>query len=403
MELNQLQEQLNEAVVLMRKNADTYNDQLKKLGSVESLVKEQDDKWQTKIDELQEKIKTQSLELEAKMRRPGLGVDATQDEVKSAHQKAFNAFIRKGHEGDLRAIEQKALSVNSDPDGGYLVTDDMSGRIVTKIFETSPIRQYANIVTISTDAISGPVDINEASVGWVSEEGSRTDTNTPQIGEWRIPVHELYAKPKATQKLLDDVSVNVEAWLANKVADKMARTENNAFVLGDGVGKPRGFLTYTAGTSWQQIQQVISGASAALTSNGLIDLIYSMKAAYRGGAVFGMNRLTQAAVRKLRDDSGASAGTGDYLWQPGLQSGQPSTLLGYPVTEFDDMADVAANSLSVVFGNFKEAYMIVDRIGIRTLRDPYSAKPYVEFYTTKRVGGDVVNFEAVKIQKTASS
>jgi HK97 family phage major capsid protein len=313
-----------------------------------------------------------------------------------AYKAAFDTFIRKGEEV-MGPDERKALSVGTDPDGGYVVNPDLSGRIVQKVFESSPMRAYASIQVISTDALEGLYDLNEASSGWVGETESRAETNTPQIGKWRIPAHELYAKPKATQKLLDDASINMEAWLAAKVSEKFARDEANAFVVGNGVNKPRGFLTYADGTTLPgTIEQFPTGASAALAAapdggDALINALYGLKQQYRANATWFMNRSTTKLVRKAKDSDGA------YVWSPGIQAGQPATLLGYPVAAFEDMPDPAASSLSIAVGDMREAYQIVDRIGIRTLRDPYSAKPYVEFYTTKRVGGDVVNFEAIKL------
>lgn len=314
----------------------------------------------------------------------------------TAYKSAFDSFLRKGEEF-MGADERKALSVGTDPDGGYVVNPDTSGRIVQKVFETSPMRAYASVQVISTDALEGLFDLNEASSGWVGETDSRAETNTPQIGKWRIPVHELYAKPKATQKMLDDASINMEAWLAAKVAEKFARDEAAAFVNGTGTNRPRGFLTYADGTTLPgTIERVKTGASGAFASapNGgdvFINALYALKAPYRANATWAMNRATLAAARKLKDSDGA------YLWQPGIQAGQPSTIIGYPVASFEDMPSPAANSLSIAVADWREAYQIVDRIGIRTLRDPYSAKPYVEFYTIRRVGGDVVNFEAVKL------
>jgi len=313
-----------------------------------------------------------------------------------AYKAAFDTFIRKGEEV-MGVDERKALSVGTDPDGGYVVNPDLSGRIVQKVFETSPMRAYASVQVISSDALEGLFDLNEASSGWVGETDSRAETNTPQLGKWRIPVHELYAKPKATQKLLDDASINMESWLASKVSEKFARDEANAFVVGTGSNKPRGFLTYTAGTTLpgtiQQFPTGVSGALAAAPSGGdaLLDALYGLKQQYRANATWFMNRSTTTVVRKAKNQDG------DYLWSPGIAAGQPATLLGYAVASFEDMPDPAASSLSIAVGDMREAYQIVDRIGIRTLRDPYSAKPYVEFYTTKRVGGDVVNFEAIKL------
>jgi HK97 family phage major capsid protein len=334
-------------------------------------------------------------------RRRGETIPAFNASGMDAYKAAFDKFLRKGEEV-MGVDERKALSVGTDPDGGYVVNPDLSGRIVMKVFESSPMRAYASIQVISSDALEGLFDLDEAASGWVGETDSRAETNTPVLGKWRIPAHELYAKPKATQKLLDDASINMEAWLASKVAEKFARDEANAFVVGNGSNKPRGFLTYPAGTSIPgTIEQFPTSASGALASapdggDALINALYGLKQQYRANATWFMNRATTKLVRKAKDSDGA------YIWSPGIQAGQPATLLGYPVAAFEDMPDPASNSLSIAVGDMREAYQIVDRLGIRTLRDPYSAKPYVEFYTTKRVGGDVVNFEAIKLIKLGS-
>ena len=320
------------------------------------------------------------------------------------YKSALSGYIRKNNAGSSHE-EYKALSVGSDPDGGFWITPDMSGRIVSLIRETSPMRQVANVVTIGTDALEGVNDLDEATSGWVGETESRSETASPKIGEWRIPVHEQYAEPRATQKLLDDALFNVEEFLAGKIAEKLARMENTAFVNGNGVKKPRGFLTYASGTpsssAFSVIERVATGAAGAFAStnpgDALIGLVYSLKSAYRDNAVFMMKRQTLADVRKLKD------GNGNYLWQPDFQTRQGGTLMGFTVIEAEDMPSIAADSLSIAFGDFKAGYQIVDRMGIRILRDSFTAKPYVKFYTTKRTGGDVVNFEAIKLLKFATA
>jgi len=278
----------------------------------------------------------------------------------NAYKSAFDAYLRKD-DRVLDQVQTKALSVGSDPDGGYVVHPDMSGRIVTKEFETSVIRAYANIQNISTDALEGMYDLDEASVGWVGETGARTETNTPQLGAWRIPVHEIYANPAATQKLLDDAEINMETWLSNKVGEAMGRAENTAAVSGNGVGKWRGFLTYANGTTLPgTIEQSATGSSGAFAGSGAgVDVIYTtigtMKARYRTNATWAMNRTVVAAVRKLKDSDGA------YIWQPSAQAGIPDRLAGYPIAPFEDMPALAADSLSIAFADFREAYQIVDR------------------------------------------
>lgn len=328
-----------------------------------------------------------------------LGIDGYRQ-----YKSALRSYLRKNNAGG-GVDEIKALSAGSDPDGGYTVTPDLSGRIAQLVRDTSPMRQVASVITIGTDALEGIHDLNEATSGWVGETESRPETAAPKIGEYRIPVHEQYAEPRATQKLLDDSLFNVEEWLAAKIAERLARMENESFVTGNGVKKPRGFLTYAAGTpsasGFSVIEQVLSGGSGDFADenpgDALISLVYALKSAYREKAVFMMKRSTLAEVRKLKD------GNDNYIWQPDFQMKQGGTLLGFSVVEAEDMPDITAGSLSIAFGDFSAGYQIVDRQGIRILRDSFTAKPYVKFYTTKRVGGDVVNFEAIKLMKFAAS
>ncbi len=319
-----------------------------------------------------------------------------------AYQNAFDRYCRVGDKG--RDIMNE-LSVGSDPDGGYWVSPDRGGRIVEMIYESSPMRQVAMVESIGTDALEGILDLDEASTGWVGEAESRPETGTPTIGEWRIPVHEQYAMPITTQKVLDDAQRDVGSWLEGKISSKLARTENTAFVNGDGDKKPRGFLTYAAGvpsaTAWNVIEQVNSGAAGAFASSDpgdkLIDLLFKLKTIYLSNAQWMMSRATFAAVRKLQD------GQGNYLFAVNFNElGLGLNLLGHPIVLADDMPALSANSLSVAVGDFAEGYTIVDRQGVRVLRDPFTTKGKVKFYTTKRVGGDVVNFEAIKIMKFAA-
>ena len=316
--------------------------------------------------------------------------------VQKEYRKAFDMYVRKGMDAGLEHLQTKALSVGVDADGGYLVTHQMSQSIVSTIFETSPMRQLASIETISSDALELIDDHDQAAAGWTTETGAVTETSTPQIAKRNIPVFELYAQPKATQKLVDDAAVDIEAWLAAKVADIFARKENTAFITGNGTTQPRGILSYAAGTSWGQIQQINSGAAGMVTADGLINLLYSLKDGYSRNATFLMNRATVQSIRLLKEST-----TNQYLWQPGLTAGQPDTLFGVPVVMAADMPVAANNALAVAVGSFKDAYQIVDRIGVRMLRDPFTEKPFVKFYTTKRVGGDVINFDAIKLLKLA--
>lgn len=369
--------------------------EIERKGSADGLYMEHLNKITHALD--QHKNRLDSIEVASS--RPGLELNIetkADSSERSEYRKAFCNYLRKGMDAGLEQLQTKALSVGSDPDGGYLVTPSMSSKIIAAIFETSPIRQLASVETISTDSLEMIDDHNDFSAGWTNETASIAETNSAQIGKHSIHVFGLYAQPKATQKLIDDSAIDIENWLATKIADVFARKENTAFVSGDGVSQPRGILTYAAGTSWGQIEQVNSGSSGAITADGLINVYYALKDTYSRNATFLMNRTSVQAVRLLKE-----ATTNQYLWQPGLSVGAPDTLLGVPVMMATDMPAVAASSLSVAVADFKAAYQIVDRQGIQILRDPFTEKPFVKFYSTKRVGGDVVNYEAIKLLKLA--
>lgn len=326
--------------------------------------------------------------------------DATLDDMK-AYVDGFKKFVRGGDRA-LSDDDIKAMTSGSDNEGGYLVTPDATGRIVKKLFETSPVRSVASSITIGTDELEGIYDTDEAtSGGWVSETGTRAATAAPTLGKYKIPVNEVFAMPEATQKLLDDANIDVEAWLADKIADKLTRVENAAFVTGTGVGQPRGFTTYTtvattdATRAWGQLEMIKTGVNgdfaASTPADILFDLIGRFKQGYLPNANWATRREVIAKIRKFKE-----ATTNAYMWQPGLQAGQPDKLLGYPVVMMEDLPALSTNTLSLAFGDFKLAYQIVDRQGFRVLRDPFTNKPYVRFYTTRRVGGQVVQFEALK-------
>lgn len=345
-----------------------------------------------------------AAEIERKTFAVMAGNDISGDDYKS-YRDGLRLYLRKG-EKHLGNTETKAMSVGSDPDGGYLVTPDVTGRIVKKVYETSPIRQISSAISISSDKLEGIEDLGEAGCGWVGETEAPSDTTTPQVGKWSIEAFEMYAQPKTTQKLIEDSAVDVEAWLAEKVAQRFSRVENAAFVNGNGVSKPRGFLSYTAaaddgsGVSWGQLGYVASGASGAFASNPadkIFDLIGALKSDFLANAKFVTRRTVITAIRKFKDS------TGQYLWQPSLVAGVPEQIVGHPIVRAEDMPALAAGSLSLAFGDFEQGYQIVDRLGITVLRDPYTDKPYVKFYSRKRVGGGVVNFEAIKLMKFAAS
>ncbi len=320
-------------------------------------------------------------------------------------KQAFDRYVRKGDAGGLDALELKALSAGSGPDGGYTVPLEIETTIDRVLAKASPIRAIATVRQIGANTYRKPINIAEAASGWVGETGTISQTNTPTLAALDFPAMELYAMPAATQTLLDDSQVDIEQWLAEEVQIVFAEQEGAAFVNGDGTNKPTGFLHYTtvadASWSWGNLGYIASGADGAFASSNpadaLINLAYAPKQGYRANGRWVMNRKTESTVRKFKDT------TGTYIWQPGLSAEQPATLFGYPVTEVEDMPDIASNAYSIAFGDFTRGYLVVDRVGVRVLRDPYSAKPYVLFYTTKRVGGGVQNFEAIKLMKFAVS
>ena len=392
---------------------------------VETLTKSCD-----KLDELKDAIDA----LEKKANRPQSDIETKAANDLAAETKSFNVALRADYQlkgkpfpgdlsteaytqyksaffkvavgaslEDLSADERKAMSAGSDPDGGYMLPHATQGRTLGKIYEMSVMRQMAEVQVISSNDIEGLLDNDEASAGWVSELGTRSDTNTPQVGKWRIEAHEMYAMPKASQRILDDAATDVETWLSNKVANKFARVEGAAFWTGTGVGQPRGLAAYdTAATSddtraWGTFQHVVTGANGAFhttKADPLQDLLGAFKDQYLQNASWCMRREIRTLIRKMKE-----ATSDRYLWEPSLQAGQPDRLLGYPVRIDQYMPALDTGSLSLAFGDFKQAYLIVDRLGMRTLRDPYTAKPYVVFYTTKRTGGGAQNTEAVKFLK----
>lgn len=352
----------------------------------------------------EEELKSFNIALRADMQakgRPHPG-DFT-EEAYAQYKSGFFKLVRGGNLEQLSADERKAMQAGSDPDGGYLLPASTVGKVVTRMFEQSIMRQLASVMTISGPSLEGVVDNDEADAGWVSELGTRSDTDTPQISKYRIEAFEMYAMPKVSQTLIDDAAIDVESWLANKVADKFGRVEGTAFWRGTGAGQPRGLATYTTAATgddsraWGQFEHVVSGANGAFHTDkfdAIHNLMGTIKDHYLPNAQFVMRRAVRTAARKIKE-----ATTDRYMWEPGLQAGQPERLMGYPVRVDEYMPALATNSLSLAFGDFKAAYQIVDRTGIRTLRDPYTAKPYIVFYSTKRTGGGALDFEAVKFLK----
>ncbi|WP_187970289.1 phage major capsid protein [Aquibium microcysteis] len=322
----------------------------------------------------------------------------------SEAKSAFERYVRRGDPSHLLSLEGKGMSVGSEPDGGFLVPESSETALFGELKELSPIRRIAGHLTVSSSVYKRPFVTAGAATGWVGETDDRPVTGTPKIAELSYPTMEIYACPAATGKLLDDAAVDVDAWLNREIVDAFATAESRAFVSGTGVNQPKGFLAYDQAANdawaWGKVGYVATGVSGGLpadyAADVLYDLVFALKAAYRRNARFVMNRMTQSAIRRIKDDNG------NYLWQPDLAGSLRPTLLGFPVEECDDMPDIAPGAASLAFGDFERGYLVVDRRGVQVLRDPYSAKPYVLFYVTKRVGGGISDFNAIKLLKFAA-
>jgi HK97 family phage major capsid protein len=331
--------------------------------------------------------------------RPVLSGARVADPAKAAF---VDGYLRRGSE-----VEWKSFSGAVAADGGYAVPRQIDDVIDSTLKGISPIRMIANVVRVGSAGYRKLVTQNGVTSGWASETATRPETATPIFSEIVPSFGDLYANPAATQAMLDDAAFDVEGWLAGEIATEFAKAEGAAFVNGNGINKPKGFLTApTAPTSdatraFGTLQYVASGAAGAFVASSpqdkLIELVHALRAPYRQGASWVMNAWTLATIRKFKTADGA------FIWQAGIAAGQPDTLLGYPVVEAEDMPDIGANSLSIAFGNFKAGYLIAERSETNILRDPYSNKPYVHFYATKRLGGALTNSEAIKVMKFAAN
>jgi len=318
------------------------------------------------------------------------------------HQKAFDAYLRSGDDDGLRGLDLdvKSMSTAVAGDGGYLVDPTTSATIQSVLSSTASIRAVSTVVNVEATSYDVLVDRGELGSGWANETASTGETDTPVIERITIALHELSALPKASQRLLDDSAFDIETWLAGRIADKFARAEAAAFINGDGVDKPKGFLAHPvvddASAAWGDIGYVATGEAGALGDpDALIDLVYALGAEYRANGTFVMNSKTAGEIRKVKDADGR------FLWSDGLAAGEPARLLGYPVLIAEDMPDIADGADAIAFGDFAAGYTVAERPDLRVLRDPFSAKPNVLFYATKRVGGDVSDFSAIKVLKFA--
>jgi HK97 family phage major capsid protein len=332
--------------------------------------------------------------------RPALSNGAAQE---APHQKAFAAYLRSGDDDALRGLnmEEKALSTAVSAEGGYLVDPQTADTIKSVLNSTSSLRSVAQVVAVEATSYDVLVDHSDIGSGWASETGTITETDTPQIERVSIPLHELSAMPKASQRLLDDSAFDIEGWLASRIADKFARAEAAAFINGDGIDKPTGILSHAQvandSWAWGSLGYIATGTDgdfdAVSPADAVLDVVYALGAEYRSNATFVMNSKTAGVVRKMKDADGR------FLWTDSLAAGEPARLLGYPVMIAEDMPDIASGSAALAFGDFASGYTVAERPDLRVLRDPFSAKPHVLFYATKRVGGDISDFAAIKLLK----
>lgn len=372
--------------VLMAEDVASQSDQIKSL--------------RTDVDGL----KTQMSDISRASARPALAgnIDGAKGMPSSAAAQDFvSKYLRRGDHG---GVELKSFSGASGPEGGFAVPQEIDALIGAALKDISPIRSIATVVQTGTAGYRKLVTTGGTPSGWVSETAGRPETDTPDFNEIAPPTGELYANPAASQAMLDDAAFDVESWMADEIAREFAQAEGAAFVGGSGVNQPRGFLNAAVTDenddvrAFGSLQYVPSGSSGSFDSEDvLVDLVHTLRPAYRQGASFVMNSSTLAHIRKFKTADGA------FLWQPSLANGQPATLLGYPVVEAEDMPDIAADSLSIAFGNFRAGYLIAERSATSILRDPFTNKPFVHFYATKRVGGQIMNSEAIKLMQFSAS
>lgn len=342
------------------------------------------------LDKLKDELVT---ELKGLKRPNGAGGPSKEQ---TEHKQAFGQFMRKGHEDGLRELERKALNTATDEDGGFAVPEELDRNLIELARDAVVMRQECRVISVGGTGYTKLANLGGATSGWVGEQEARPATGTPKLQKVSPVWGEVYANPQATGVMLDDAFFDVEAWLAAELQQEFSEQEEAAYSYGNGVNKPRGLFAY--GTEAQndktrtfgKLEHMVASAPG-LVADDLIKLIHTLRKPYRSGSKWMMNGLSVMAARLLKDDQG------NYLWRPGLTEDAPSILLGYGVAENEEMPDIAAGVQALAFGNFKRAYTILDRIGTRVLRDPYTNKPFVGFYTTKRVGGMLENDQAVKM------
>jgi len=380
--------------------------EVKSIADIVTLIGAQNTEFRSFTERMNKRLEDEKKEredLEARINRQGGAGISTGKGDQVAERKALNVFIRTDNDTEL-----KALSVGSDPDGGYHVLPVMSGTFTKRLFDLSPMRRLSRIETITAgDGFEEIDDREEANAVWIGESAARPALDTPKVGKWSVPVHEIYSLQPITQRLLDDANFDLATWIEQKIADKFARSEGTAFVAGDGMLKPKGLLSYPTSDKGDfdrprgTIQFVKSGnstgfpaaSSSVNPADSLKSLLWALRAPYRTGAVWQMNSNTASMIDKWKNENG------DYIWRYGMLAGSPSSLLGYEVAINEDMPNVGAGAYPISFGNMNLAYCIVEKLGIKFLRDPYTAKPNVMFYAYRRVGGGLANDDAVKLLK----
>ncbi|WP_417263077.1 phage major capsid protein [Celeribacter sp.] len=359
--------------------------------------------FQTEIKSKLQKQEERLTMLDRKSHTYGRPALSATQEVDMSHKSAFTTYVRNGDDDALRglALEGKSMSTAVNGDGGYLVDPQTSDVIKSVLKSTASIRSIANVVNVEATSYDVLIDTTDLGSGWATETGTLSETATPTIDRISIPLYELSALPKASQRLLDDSAFDIEGWLAGRIADKFVSAEASAFINGDGVDKPTGILNHTQvandSWAWGSLGYIATGTDGAFDgtnpADAIVELVYALGAQYRANGTFVMNSKTAGQVRKLKDADGR------FLWSDGLAAGEPARLMGYPVLIAEDMPDIASDAAAIAFGDFHAGYTVAERPDVRILRDPFSAKPHVLFYATKRVGGDVSDFAAIKLLK----
>ena len=399
-QIEKLIEEQGRAFEEFKQANDRRLDDIAKKGKSDPLLEEKVDKINTAISTVEKSI----ADIEKKMNRPDFSIPghSVTNPDQEEHKSAFIRFMKKGNIDGLDDLQAKALNVTIGSDGGYAVPVSFDSAILEMLRNMSPMRQVCRVIPVSGEGYKKLVNLGGTASGWVGEQEARTETTGPSIAVISPYFGEIYANPAASQTFLDDVFFNAESWLAGEVNKEFAEEEGAAFTTGTGIKKPKGFTTYTSATTADStrafgvLQHTVTSGATAMTFDNLIDLFHSLKAGYRANATFMFNSQTLGYIRKIKN-----ATTGDYIWQPNMTAGNAATILGKPYVENEDMADMTTGEISAAFADWKRAYVIFDVMGTRVLRDPYTNKPFVHFYTTKRVGGYVEDSTAIKLLKQA--